>query len=129
MDFAGEPSGAGSSFVIQRPRLLQNGRLKRIRVLIFVDQHMAKTPRHGGADLGRVQGLVPVEQEIVVIEQIALGFSLREFLEQILDGGQAVLAPGVMRFQHPGQRNAGVDDARVDAQQSALLRKSHRGLV
>jgi hypothetical protein len=73
----------------------------------------------GGA--GHAEGLVPVQQQVVVVQQATVGLAVRVGAEHGLDVVPVVRTPGEALLEGLFERPAGVHAAGVDRQQRALL--------
>ncbi len=98
-------------------------RLQRIRVLVFVDQHVLEAPADLAGDPLFLHEDVPVQQQVVVVEQLLRVLDLDVAAEQLRQLVAPVAAPGKYLFERLCQRMAAVDAVGVDRQARVLARE------
>src|SRR6266446_6450293 len=115
--------GYGSMILPQRQDDLG---LQRVGVLVLVHQHVSKPPANAFAI--PFHEIEPIEQQIVVIEDVAALLRLDVALEQLfqLIGPVDIRRKGVFERRVDGA--ARVDDVRVDRKAGVLLGKARREL-
>ena len=103
---------------------LQNRCLKRVGVLILVDEHEIEPAGDIGRELRNAHQALPKEQKIVVVEHGLVALRLAIGLEEGLQRVPPFEAPGKLAPQHLVERLTRVDRERVDGKTRALARKA-----
>ena len=108
---------------------MQDAGLQPVGVLEFVDQHLVEARAHGPRHRCFLQGQVPVQQQVVVVQHALrlLGLGIRA--EQPVQVGLPFGAPGVVGGQHLGQRPCTVERARQDGHAGARQREAAFAVV
>jgi len=111
-----------------RPQRQQDLGLEPIGVPVLVDQEVVET----AADLPRNNGfghrMAPVQQEVVVIEDVVLLLGHNIGLKQTTKLGWPIGAPGKTLGKRLLERAPGVDRVGIDRQASALAGEAGRCL-
>jgi hypothetical protein len=102
----------------------QDRRLEPIGVLIFVDQHVVETLADVARERRLRQHARPIEQEVVVIEDVLRLLDADVRLEQLRERAAPLRAPRISVRENLVERRLAVDDARVDGDARALRRKA-----
>ena len=143
VDRLGVVAHHGESLALGRKPIEDVG-LKGVRVLVLVDQNAVEQPADGVADRsagilpawcgrdGRAPGVrkqgVPVQEQVVVIENAGGLLAIHVAVEQLLQFVVPILAPGEMMAEHDVEFFPGVDAPAVDGHARALLREPLVGL-
>jgi hypothetical protein len=109
-------------------QLVDDLRLQRIGVLVFIDQHVVEQLADGRSPGGIAQQRVPVQQQVVVIQRGGGFLAIDVGAEQPGQLVRPVAAPGKRVGQHPAELQPGVDAAAVDIQAGPLVREPLLGL-
>jgi hypothetical protein len=104
----------------------QDVRLQHVGVLVFVHQDVIEARAHLGGQRGLGHQVVPVQEQVVVVEHPARLLGLDVGAEQRPQVRAPLLAPGKRPCQALVDRDLRVDHARVDAQARGLLGKAAR---
>ena len=99
-------------------------RLQRVRILILVDQHVLEARADLARDALVLHEDVPVQQQVVVVEQLLCVLDLDVAAEELCQLVAPVAAPGEHFLQRARQRLAAVDAVRVDREARVLARKA-----
>ena len=103
---------------------LEDARLQRVGVLIFVDQDVIETPADDAADLVVPEQALPEEEQVVVVEHRLLGLAIDVALKEPLEVGGERAAPGECRCEHVLERAARREAAAVDLRAGRLAGKA-----
>ena len=98
--------------------------LQPVDVLVLVDQQVVERTIHGAPDHLVPGQCAPVKEQVVEVKDSQRALAGGVGLEQRTHGVDVVLAPRKMLGDDIGQGQLGVDRARVDVQQRALLREA-----
>jgi hypothetical protein len=97
-----------------RPQRQQDLGLEPIGVLVLVNQDVVETAADLGRDKGFGHRMVPVQQEVVVIEDVVTLLGHDIGLEQTTKLGWPIGAPGKTLGKRLVERTRGIDRVRVD---------------
>ena len=106
----------------------QDGGLQTVGVLILVDQDVVEAPADVIGQAGVADHLRPVEQEVVVIENVLLLLGFDVGREQFLQLRRPSGAPWIRGADDLLDRHLGIDAARIDGKAGAFGRKATFGL-
>ena len=95
--------------------------MQPVRVLILVNQDVVEIRPHLRGDAGQLHGLVPIQQQIVVIEYVVTLFGSDISGKEAFQLGLPLVAPGKGVGQRLLKRTAGIDAVGIDRQTRALL--------
>ena len=127
VDRLGVVAHDGQALALGREQIEDIG-LERVGVLIFIDQHAIEQLADGVARMLIGQQGVPVEQQVVVIENAAGFLAIDVAVEKLLQFVRPLLAPGKCVRQNLVEFLPGVDAAAVDGHAGALFREPLVGL-
>ena len=102
----------------------QNFCLQGVRVLVFIYQHMRKRRTNFPRQLRLLHQDVPVEQQIVVVEQVLLLLDLHVVPVELRELTVPLRAPGEHVAQRVFEQSLGVDAVRIDRQAGIFARKA-----
>src|SRR6202035_4789607 len=120
IDRLGIVADHGEPCAIGRQREKDRG-LQSVRVLILVNQDVVEIRPHLRGDAGHLYGLVPIQQQIVVIEHVVTLFGGDISGKEAFQLGFPLVAPGEGVGQRLLKRTAGIDAVGIDRQTRALL--------
>ncbi len=109
------------------PQRQQHRSLEPVGILIFVDQQMIEPLRNLGGDRGLLHHVRPVEQQVVVIEQVLALFCFDILGEQRSQLVVPARAPRIVRAQDFFERRFAVHRTRIDRKTCAFGRKALLG--
>jgi len=93
--------------------------LQPVRVLILVNQDVVEIRPHLRGDAGHLHGLVPIQQQIVVIEHVVTLFGGDISGKEAFQLGFPLVAPGEGVGQRFLKRTASIDAVGIDRQTAA----------
>jgi hypothetical protein len=108
---------------------VQDAGLQPVGVLEFVDQHVVEAGAHRTRHRRFLQGQVPVQQQVVVVQHTLRLLGLGVGAEQPVQVGLPFGAPRVVGGQHLGQRLCAVERARQDGHAGARQREAALAVV
>ena len=106
------------------PQTLQDLALQAVRVLVFIDEHVVEVGGDMLRELRLVHQRVPVDQQVVVVEQAVALLALHVGAAQL---GQVLLpvqAPVELLLERVVQALLRIDAPRIDRQAGVLARKA-----
>ena len=100
--------------------------LHDIRVLVFINEHMVEPRAYLPGELRVCDEMVPVQQQVIVVECLATLFSRYVVAEQLAKFGLPIGTPGIEFAKHVTQRPLRVDASRIYGQAGVLFWKAAR---
>jgi len=101
----------------------QDAGLERVRILVLVDQHVVEVAAHGVGGRGFLHQVKPVQQQVIVIEEVAALLGLDVAAEQPLQLSRPPRTPRECPLERLLHGAAGVHGMGVDREAGGLLGK------
>ena len=102
----------------------QNQRLEAVGILILIHQHMLEALADCVRDRWLAHHLGPVEQQVIVIEDVLALLCLNVALEQGLELALPILAPGKLAREHHLDWELCIHRERIDCKACRLQREA-----